>query len=451
MNKFIKLFLILSSLLIIFVSCSNGTNSPTTSPTDNPKIAFNFNGAIGLVLTNETNISRNSMARSVSTESKSNLKKVDISGNLTDVLTSGNALVSKFMIAPNNKVYILFSSKINLETSEPDYENGCLLAEVNMDDDSVISIDSTLSHIQWNESNTSYLNSPIQFDQNGAIYYCGSNNTNQILRKYDNGVITDLINDNININDFIVNEDGSVIISGMTTSTNSSWIRKITTSGGLKNIVTSISAQFLSKFPDKNTYMGLWGGDYFGVFRYLTDTSVLDSEPWISGTVINNLSYNPYNDITGTGLENSGYWGALVSDIVKTTNGKVYAKATSNSDYILMQYYPTLETPTISINKVSKIQGILSYIIVSGLDSSNKNKLILYDTSNNTEEDLLPDNDIEIYNINYVSSANTIMFDGINFDNNKMLIGEVDLITKNVNFIEIGNGSSAKLLDFKTF
>ena len=84
-----------------------------------------------------------------------------------------------------------------------------------MDDDSVISIDSTLSHIQWNESNTSYLNSPIQFDQNGAIYYCGSNNTNQILRKYDNGVITDLINDNININDFIVNEDGSVIISGI--------------------------------------------------------------------------------------------------------------------------------------------------------------------------------------------------------------------------------------------
>ncbi len=116
-----------------------------------------------------------------------------------------------------------------------------------------------------------------------------------------------------------------------------------------------------------------------------------------------------------------------------------------------MQYYPTLETPTISINKVSKIQGVLSYIIVSGLDSSNKNKLILYDTSNNTEEDLLPDNDIEIYNINYVSSANTIMFDGLNFDNNKMLIGEVDLITKNVNLIEIGNGSSAKLLDFKTF
>ena len=114
-----------------------------------------------------------------------------------------------------------------------------------------------------------------------------------------------------------------------------------------------------------------------------------------------------------------------------------------------MQYYPTLETPTISINKVSKIQGVLSYIIVSGLDSSNKNKLILYDTSNNTEEDLLPDNDIEIYNINYVSSANTIMFDGLNFDNNKMLIGEVDLITKNVNLIEIGNGSSAELLDFK--
>lgn len=36
MNKFLKLFLILSSLLIIFVSCSNGTNSPTTTQADNP-------------------------------------------------------------------------------------------------------------------------------------------------------------------------------------------------------------------------------------------------------------------------------------------------------------------------------------------------------------------------------------------------------------------------------
>lgn len=35
MNKFIKIFLTIS-LLIIFVSCSDGINSPSTSPTNNP-------------------------------------------------------------------------------------------------------------------------------------------------------------------------------------------------------------------------------------------------------------------------------------------------------------------------------------------------------------------------------------------------------------------------------
>jgi hypothetical protein len=43
------------------------------------------------------------------------------------------------------------------------------------------------------------------------------------------------------------------------------------------------------------------------------------------------------------------------------------------------------------------------------------------------------------------------MFDGLNFANNKVVLGEVNLVTKAVNLVELGTGAGAKLLDFKTF
>lgn len=442
--------------IIFAVAILIGCNSPTgdtgdENPITGEPIQFDIQGSVGLALVNDFNYQGRFISREVDDNNRSNLKKVDSSGNLSDVLTSGSALISKFMIAPNNKLYVLFTDKINLETSEIDSENGCLMAEVNLNNGTITSIDSALMSIKWNDDNTDFKNKPIQFDNYGSIYYSGNNGTNEILRKYSNGVASDIINDNINIDDFVVNDDGSLIISGRTVSTNTYWIRKVTTSGGLQNIVTSAQAHFLSKFPDDNIYMGLWSEDYFGVYRYLINSNSLESDPWISGTNINDLTFNPYNDIDGTILETGGYWGALVKNIIMTSNGKVYATARSGDDFNLAQYYPTLASPNTSIEKVSVIQGILSSLIISGLNSTNTNKTVLYDTGLDSEEDLLAGYNIEVYNINYIASENKIMFDGLNFADNKMVLGEVSLTNKQVNLVTLGDGTSAKLLDFKTF
>jgi hypothetical protein len=192
---------------------------------------------------------------------------------------------------------------------------------------------------------------------------------------------------------------------------------------------------FMATFPDNNVYLGL-GGNYMGVFRYLSDSGALDSSPW----------ENEFADTPSSGSS----W-ISVKSIIKTTNAKVYAVAMAWPDYILMQYYPTLSTTSTSIQKVSVIQNVLSYILVAGLDSSDKNKLVMYDTSADTEEDLLPNHDIEVYNINFVAAENKVMFDGLNFANNKVVLGDINLVTKAVNLVELGTGEGAKLLDFKTF
>lgn len=469
MKKRVFMTGLISIMLVIgmmFIGCdlndetgNNGGNSGNGGNSDNGdnsgtgnKVVFNLSNAVGLVLTDEANISLSYNSRAATDdESNSNLKKIDSAGNISDVLSSGKALISNFMIAPNNKIYILFKNKINLKTSEPDYQNGTLLAEVDSAIGSITSIDSSLNSISWNNDSSRFKNQPIQFDSMGAIYYSGYSTGNRVLRKYFNGASTDIINDNIDIDDFIVNLDGSIFISGGTSSSNIQWIRKVTVSGGLENIVTSTSAQFMATFPDNNIYFGLWDDQHFGVFRYLQDAGSLELKPWISGTHINGVTYDPYNNIEGTGLAGGGYWGALVKGIIKTSDQKVYALASASSDYKLMQYYPALSTPTTSISKVATTQNVLSYIILSGLDSSNKNKLVIYDTLSDTEENLLPNHDIEVYNINFVVSENKIMFDGLNFANNKVVLGEVSLLTKAVNLIEIGTGANEKLLDFKTF
>ncbi len=63
-------------------------------------------------------------------------------------------------------------------------------------------IDSELQSIDWNSNPTAASNPPVQSDSQGAIYYRGQGQNGSVLRKYLNGVKTDLINGNIMINDF---------------------------------------------------------------------------------------------------------------------------------------------------------------------------------------------------------------------------------------------------------
>ena len=122
----------------------------------------------------------------------SNLQVVDAIGTTTDAVSSGSANISKFLIAPNDKLYVRFSSKTTIGSVS------CLLAEVVRSTGDPTCIDSELSSISWAQENT-YEFEPIQFDDTGAIYYSGVDSTGKsTLRKYYNGVSSSLVTDNVN-------------------------------------------------------------------------------------------------------------------------------------------------------------------------------------------------------------------------------------------------------------
>ena len=94
MNKFIKLFLILTTLLIIFVSCSGESTTPTDNPTtDNPtiksqsiskKLKLNISDATNLYIGKSTSSSSRS-ARAASNDTEKKLFKITEDGYVQEI------------------------------------------------------------------------------------------------------------------------------------------------------------------------------------------------------------------------------------------------------------------------------------------------------------------------------------------------------------------------------
>ncbi len=378
----------------------------------------------------------------------SNLQAIAPDGAITDAVASGAATVSKFLIAPNGKVYVLFSGQTNLTDT-----SSCLLAEVAPASGLPVCIDSTLQ-ITWNTVN--YWGNPaapaVQFDAAGGIYYLGQVSGKTVLRRYRDGVITDLVNDNITINDFMVLPEGSVIISGMTASTGVSWTRRLDAGGSLSTLLPN-AASGLYRFSDGNVYMGSWNGpSYSGVFRFLTGTSLMDPLPWTSYPAGVGSSHIDTSLACG-GPKRQGFCNA------QGAFSQAHFGMTDNKDFIiagnrgqspnLVQLYPTLSFPTITIENLSVAQQVGTGLILAGTNSSAKNIMTLYNTSNDVETPLLgADNEIEIYHINFAAGENKVLFDGLRFSDNKYVLGQVDLATREAS---VTTTIAAKWSDFQTF
>ena len=123
------------------------------------------------------------------------MRKVSAERTLSEVLSSGTALISRFLIAPNDKLYVLFSQLVDLgDTTLDCYSNPspncCLLAEIDPVGGVPVCIDASLTYIQWNWESRSPASSkrPIQFDDAGAVYYIGADSAGKtVLRRYANG------------------------------------------------------------------------------------------------------------------------------------------------------------------------------------------------------------------------------------------------------------------------
>jgi hypothetical protein len=319
-----------------------------------------------------------------------------------------------------------------------------------------------MQSIIWPDTYSQIKNAPIQFDRSGAIYYSGRSATgNTILRKYSNGQTTDLISDDVQLYGFIAVPDGGAIITGTTTATGASWTRRVTAEGSLRTLI-NYEASFLSIFADGNIYIGSWyTSDYStaGVRRYLTASNQLDTREWISAA-LNNPGPSAY--FWGQGFcgdsvlrtARAGFCsssGVFAAGFFNTTDGKTFALAGNAPNTALSQYYPTIAFPTTIVKNISVAQGVLTHLILAGTDAANQNIMTLYDASNGAEEQLLgAENDIEIYHVNFVyeGGVSKVLFDGLRFSDNKYVLGQVDLSTKQVS---VTSTIATKWSDFQTF
>jgi hypothetical protein len=372
-----------------------------------------------------------------SSQSGSKLLAVSTTGAVSDAISSGTAVVRDFYSAPNGNVYIVFESKVALTTGG----TTCLLAVVDVSTGVPTCVDSTLDSVKWGLGSNGDGNSPIQIDSSGAVYYAGQVGSSAVLRKAKSGVITDLINDNVTLQDFIVQSDGTVIVVGQTTSSQVRWLRRIAVSGGLKNLTIG-QVQSLWKFADGKVYAGLWYNPDFGWKRYSTDLDALEDKYWITGNT-NGVTRDGFFKIDGTdglsdcsGANNSknasfcGPYGTIVKTIFNILGQKTFGIASgAGGGSQLWQYYPTVEKTNVSaISSVTLAQQVITMMILSGTSSTGSNILSLYDTSSKQETVVMDgSNEVEIYSMSYSQKKNAVMFSGLRFSDNKFVVGEVSL------------------------
>jgi hypothetical protein len=381
-------------------------------------ITFATSGMIGL-------------AKPASPGSGSGLISVDALGRGIEAVSSGTASIQNFYASPNGKFYVVFSTPVALVSGGTQ----CVFAEVPVSTGIPTCIDGTIESVAWSlgESKTS---APVQFDSAGSIYYAGSLAGKTVLRKYSAGTVSNLVNDNIEINDFLVLSDGTVIVSGKTTSTQASWIRKISSVGSLSTLVSGSQARFLKSFNDGNVYIGVSGGvSPMGVKRYITSSGILEEKYWI-----NDFDGVPTYFRAGTvcsenGQTNATSWfcgssGSTIKAAYSILGGKnfVVAGSQGSQSSSLMQYFPAVKRATSEVSNVTLSQNVITNILLAGTNAAGTNLLTIYDTSNGNETIVIDGtNEIEIYNMTYVVSTNKIMFNGLRFADNQFVVGEVSL------------------------
>ena len=421
------------------------TSKPSSGVSTTP-LKFNLKNAVGLTL-----------ASSVSSSSVrkfglgSNLKTIDGLGVTTDAVSSGSASIARFLIAPNNKLYVLFNTKTDVGTAS------CLLAEVDKTTGDPTCIESEILSVNWEtELNGS---SPIQFSASGAIYYMGRDgvapNDSSVLRRYLDGKTTSLVTNNILLSKFLVLETGDVLLEGSTKGTGASWLRKVSAAGQLSTILAPFSSYLMLGTSDGNVILHSYFTNSWGYKRYITNESRIESDYWVTpqagGSPVSRFNLTDIC-LDGQSVKNNAFCSGAghTKLVIRTSTQKVLLLQTYNGkNSSLTQVYPTLAEMTLEVTNVGIAQSVLDYVIMSGTNSNGQNITTLYNTSTNTEQNLVPaSNEIEMYHLNYVASSNKIMFDGLRFSDNKYVIGQIDLNTGTVTASQTG---SSKLLDFQTF
>ena len=328
---------------------SGGTTDGSGGTTGLNELRFDLKGAVGVALTDEVDtrvrFAQNRAGKLMATEVGSNVLAVDSNGETRRATLSGVANIGRLLAAPNDKLYVLFNERIQLEdtslqceyfggyedaylpswweyswtwsdwgweqssteykvtegwwsqeeyeVSDPNSNEGyswtstryrpcneppCLLGAIDIETGLVECIDNNLDSIWWNDWEST-ANPAIQFDDAGNVYYHGSGSDEDgywsgILRMYrqSDGKLIDLVNENMDIENFLVDGDGNVYISGRTGTTNTQWFRVLTPKAGdVRPSMTQIAGsrnEWMYEFPDGNVYFAEEYGNN-GIKKYL--------------------------------------------------------------------------------------------------------------------------------------------------------------------------------------
>ena len=411
----------------------------TSSSSSNSTISFVTDGVIGLALPNGSIM-----------QSGSGLFAVRSDGSTIDAVRSGSAQIRDFYTAPNNRFYVAFSSPTEIVTGSP----LCVLAEVDEFSGNPRCVDEKLASVNSDALNSwsSHLNPSVQFDDAGNIYYSGNVYANdavcysgnscpnqswpQKLRKSTASGVSDLMSDYVQNSDYVVLGDGTVLITGRTSTTQVAWTRKISTSGVVSSISATQGASFLKKFVDGNVYFGVMNGA--SIKRYLTTTGAVDPRDWVSSMFMSGQGpENPYfstSSICGLDLL---AWGGFCQGSVTSlkyafnvANSRTFGVAgySGSTNSRLLQYYPTPESTNTSITNITVAAQAGDKLLLAGTNAQGVNSLVVYDPLTFQETVLIDaTNEIEIYSMAYVRSTGKLMFNGLVFATNRYVMGEITI------------------------
>ena len=383
-------------------------------------VVFNVTGVVGL-----------GMPAIVSSAPTSGVFAVKTDGTMVDSLVPGSLQVSvrDFYSAPNGRVYVVFNSSVPIEQGG----TPCALAEVNSGTGGVTCVDTALSSVAMGMIGTPGItNPPIQFDGQGNIYYTGTLNSKFALRKSVNGVVTSLINDNISLQDFLVLDDGSVLMKGSTMMPPTAWFRRLSPTSSLSNLLPSGSVPtFMTRFPDGNVYIGAPSDNMspLGVRRYNVASGTLESKYWIAFGLGMKTTFDAYyftNSVCPLTGSNKfcQMSSAPPSKLFVTSDNRVLAVVNRG----LAQFYPNLALANTIVDSITVSQQVNNKLILAGTDSSGTNVLTVYDPSTFQETVIVDEtNQVEIYSVAYIESTGKLMFNGLRFSDNQVVVGEVDM------------------------
>ena len=176
------------------VSVPVATTMPTstTVPSVSERLKFDLSTAVALVLSDAGVSSAGVRKNAVG----SNLLTLDAAGNSRDALVAGQASIKRYLIAPNDKLYVEFYPRVPMDGVD------CLLAEVSRTTGYPKCVESEAGLEITNQTQSdSYQVNDIQFDAEGSAYYLVRikpsplathlSSSGQFVRRYRNGETMD--------------------------------------------------------------------------------------------------------------------------------------------------------------------------------------------------------------------------------------------------------------------